>query len=269
MTSSMVMTWITPGTSPVDWCEANYTVTPYIAEFVNTISNVFFLFAPMGSIKLWSSYAKNVSPGIHLVWIFFAIIGVSSAYFHATLSLLGQLLDELSIVWVLMVSYSLFTPISYRPKIFQKNQKLYRVTLLLLGIFVTASCFVQPVVNAYALFIFGVPAVTMLAKETRRSKEQSVARLGKITLIALLFAAISWVSDKFLCSVWRSLNFAVLHGIWHVLIFVGSYTTQVLFCYFHAVQDVPTSKPLLKFWPKKNWGLPYVECSDPMERKTP
>ena len=269
MTSGLLLAWITPGTSPVDWCEANYTVTPHIAEFVNTISNVLFLFVPAACCRLWSSYARNVSKGIHLVWVFFTIIGLSSAYFHATLSLLGQLLDELSILWVLMVSYSIFTPKSYRPKLLQDHPILYKGAMLLLGIVVTASAFVQPAINAYALFVVGVPAVTMLVRETKQCKDPPVARLGVITLIALGLAATSWVCDKLLCSVWQSLNFAVLHGLWHVLIFVGAYTTQVLFCYFHALQDVPQSRPALRYWPKGSWGLPYVHCTDPRDRKAP
>ena len=42
-------------TSTIDWCESNYDVSQYTAEFWNTISNIFFvLFALWGMYLTWN-----------------------------------------------------------------------------------------------------------------------------------------------------------------------------------------------------------------------
>lgn len=266
---SMVWRWVGSGTSPVDWCEDNYTISPHIAEFFNTLSNVLFIVVPVGASRLWHSYSRNVSRGVHAVWVLFVVVGLSSAYFHATLSLLGQLLDELSILWVLMLSYTLFTPLRYRPRPLRDRFRLYPGCMALLAAVITASAFVKPAINAYALFLVGAPAVWMLVAEVRASKNSEVSRLGVRTLAALAVAALAWVFDRFLCWVWRALHVPILHGLWHLLIFVTAYGMQVLFCYFHAAQDVPESRPALRYWPEGTFALPYVLCHAKRHVKSP
>ena len=111
-----------PGSSPVDWCEENYAFTPLIAEFFNTLSNVFFLIMPPILMHLHKPYVELVGPGLHLVWILIFVIGASSAYFHARLSLLGQLLDEIAILWVIMAGHALWYPKNIMPKILRDRE---------------------------------------------------------------------------------------------------------------------------------------------------
>ena len=63
--------------------------------------------------------------------------------------------------------------------------------------------------------------------EVRACKEPSVSQLGHITLAALAVAGAAWVGDRFLCAVWKAINLTVLHGVWHIFIFIGAYATQV------------------------------------------
>lgn len=43
-------------------------------------------------------------------------------YFHMTLSLLGQLLDEIAILWLLASSYSIWMPRCYFPTFLGENR---------------------------------------------------------------------------------------------------------------------------------------------------
>lgn len=253
----------------MDWCEANYTVTPHIAEFVNTISNAVFLLVPAVFLNLWSSYSRKVTRGIHVVWLFFGIVGICSAYFHATLSLLGQLLDEISILWLWMYTYTLISPVHLRPKFLRERENLFTFfTTVVTGV-LTAMSFVAPYVNSFALFLLLVPSIIFLAIELRAAKNPRIVRLGFISLMIMAFGVMSWACDRFLCGIWQTLNLTVLHGVWHVLVFSASYIVVTLFCYFHASRDVPKSKPMLRFWPKQFWGVPYVYCKSDYNRKMP
>ena len=141
---------LTRGSSPVDWCEDNYTFSPLIgkllecyytissseiifkhnsfihyehyfkllfisAEFFNTVSNIIFLVMPPFLMRLHRPYAQSMGPGIHVIWLLLIVVGASSAYFHATLSLLGQLLDEMAILWVVMAGFAMWYPKAAMP----------------------------------------------------------------------------------------------------------------------------------------------------------
>jgi alkaline ceramidase len=53
-------------------------------------------------ICLFKDYGKYVNKGIHVIWFLLIAVGFGSVYFHATLSMVGQLMDEIFILWVLI-----------------------------------------------------------------------------------------------------------------------------------------------------------------------
>ncbi|KAI0654509.1 alkaline phytoceramidase [Cubamyces menziesii] len=87
-----------PVTATLDWCEANYQFSRYIAEAANTFSNLFTVaLAVYGS---WQSVSEKLPPRYLAGWMGFALVGIGSFIFHATLLFEAQLMDELPMVYV-------------------------------------------------------------------------------------------------------------------------------------------------------------------------
>ncbi|XP_030377007.1 alkaline ceramidase [Scaptodrosophila lebanonensis] len=254
-----------PGTSPVDWCEDNYNISANIAEFVNTFSNFLFILLPPVLIMLFKEYGRFVTPGIHLLWVLLIVVGLSSMYFHATLSLIGQLLDELAILWVFMAAYSLFFPRRYYPKFIRNDRKAFGWLMLFSAILATALSLWKPIVNAFVLMGMGVPTMVMLYRELQRVGDRRVYRLGLRTTTVWAIAVFCWINDRMFCETWSAINFPYLHGFWHVLIFIASYTVLVLYAYFYVESELPQRRPLLKYWPVNEFefGIPFISIRNP------
>jgi dihydroceramidase len=87
-------------TSAVDWCEANYTKTPYVAEFWNTLSSLALCVVAMIGLRFAHRYRYPLRIVIAYVGVF--LIGTGSVAFHGTLTRTGQAIDELSMVCQLL-----------------------------------------------------------------------------------------------------------------------------------------------------------------------
>lgn len=80
-----------PPTSTVDWCELNYTVSHYVAEFFNTISSLSIVFVGLlGIIHHYKTLETRFIVGFGSV----ALVGLGSAAFH------GTLLFELQVIHI-------------------------------------------------------------------------------------------------------------------------------------------------------------------------
>ena len=94
-----------------------------------TISK-YLLMSPV-LMHLHKPYAATIGSGIHFVWFLMIVIGASSAYFHATLSLFGQLLDEIAILWIIMSCYALWYPTNLMPRslIDKEGRRTFTITV--------------------------------------------------------------------------------------------------------------------------------------------
>eukprot|EP01084_Bolivina_argentea_P224109 379033_1 len=85
-----------------DWCEPNYVITFYIAEFFNTLSSIPMILCCIIGIY-FARKAKIKEPRYMLCFLSLGITGIGSCLFHGTLRYYMQLMDELPMMIANMV----------------------------------------------------------------------------------------------------------------------------------------------------------------------
>ncbi|KAG5668149.1 hypothetical protein PVAND_016101 [Polypedilum vanderplanki] len=249
--------------SPVDWCEPNYQILSYVAEFYNTFSCLIMVFVPPIAIYLFRNYAKAVNCGIQAIMFMLIVVGVTSMYFHGTLSLMGQLLDELSILWVYALGVCLYCPSKYIPK--SMCRKKFSVVITAIALMFTVLSVWKPFVNAFAQMSLTIPIIYYVSTEIKNLKrnEKEVYKIGVKTLVMGITAVILWFNDRLFCEFYKSYGIIYLHAIWHILSFTASYYASCLTAYFFVKLEKPSITCEIAYWPNncnfKMFCIPYVE----------
>ncbi|XP_075245778.1 alkaline ceramidase 2-like isoform X2 [Convolutriloba macropyga] len=223
-----------PLSSKVDWCEPNYQVTPYITEFVNTVSNLPLVVFPIVQYCLYLRFA-------------------------------GQLLDENGILWSLM-----WLSAGYWPKHLLPFGIKSRSKFTLCYIFVAFCCTVMsisaPEFNQFALIVFGIPFLFTVMTDyfSYRTPTEIYRSCFPKFILGFVLAFFVWTLDKTFCPLWRSLYIPYLHGIWHIMTAYAS-AYGIVLCIHEDLTTggYPLEKIHMRY--KPSWlgtlGVPYIQFS--------
>ncbi|NXS42889.1 ACER1 ceramidase, partial [Balaeniceps rex] len=252
----------------VDWCEGNFERSTVIAEYYNTPGR-----ALQTSISCPSPYRRlvltlsRVEMQTGSLQLSFLLAGIFSVYFHMTLSYVGQLLDELSILWTLTVAYSFWYPRAYFPRCIQSRKHFFWLTGVT-TVISTLMSFIKPAFNAYVLNCIAFHLLYLTWRELKKCDDKRVHRTAAAMVVCWALAISSWISDRWLCGLWQAISFPYFHSFWHVLIAMSLLYCCPLVIYFDVNYEMPSFKPKIGYWPSDSWpvGVPYVALEEPRKR---
>lgn len=222
-------------TSTLDWCEENYVVTPYIAEFWNTVSNVVMIVPPL----LNGLYYWRIGLELRYVYLNFAlfVVGIGSWLFHMTLKYEMQLLDELPMIYgTAMIIYTLHHTVSNIK--YESNSDIvipvsYCVTASL--VYITMR---NPILHQT---FYGCLVFLLIYKSVQACKtQQRIIPYAMISFFLYLIGFILWNIDNVYCSSVRHARhhtryeykpITQLHAWWHLFSGLAS-SLQIVFCTF-------------------------------------
>ncbi|RIB23471.1 ceramidase [Gigaspora rosea] len=258
-------------TSTVDWCEKNYEVSYYIAEFFNTLSSLCLICAGIFGFIM---HSKGFDHRFKLGFGTIIFIGIGSIIFHGTLLYPFEHFDGTPMVFYLLI---LFYSINENKKE-RKYGNWFPIVLFLWGLIfsimliVLGKYYENQIIKLVEFYIFQGSFLLMavyvylrvIAIVINLKNEKGIVALMIRGTIIFLIGYIGWNIDYHFCSEMNNILNPQLHAWWHV---TASYS-----CYsLHIIVIFDRSKILGKN-PKIKWVciiLPYVGLSDESEQNLP
>jgi dihydroceramidase len=215
--SGIVGYWGPPSAS-IDWCESNYVVSYYIAEFWNCISS--FLMAFYGILGLVVSFKHKLLlrewRGI-IAHSSVVVVGLGSAYFHGTLLYTGQMWDEIPMMWCALTwMYILFDMDSP----YAGGNMKFGLGIFVYSVAASLIHYMGAYTTAFQVH-FGILTVigTMrMFYERSRMGEHDFSYMPFYFVFGFLLSFGLWLIDQIFCNQLHALPLnPQFHAIWHVL----------------------------------------------------
>uniref|UniRef100_A0AAF5Q354 Alkaline ceramidase n=1 Tax=Wuchereria bancrofti TaxID=6293 RepID=A0AAF5Q354_WUCBA len=282
------------------WCESayKYQTVSVVAEFANTVTNLPLIMLPLLNVLLIKPYIETVNWIVIMPHILLTVNGIASTYYHATLNLFdkfyftyylsslinkmklrtGQLIDEISILWLLMMCLAAYFPVfSFYPQQYHKYIGRVRCAIAVITMVVSTFCFVKPSLNALVLMLWSIPSIAIIRHEAANAGIPEIISSPRKISVLWTAASICWVSDRVFCDFWLFLesNYLIclnnttitisgtpyFHALFHLLSSLAAYNVFIMFSLIDICRrsDKHRYRYRIKHFPEKGLiRLPYI-----------
>ncbi|KAJ2778959.1 alkaline ceramidase ydc1 [Coemansia javaensis] len=256
-----------PATATIDWCEENYALCKYVAEFWNTTTNtVFFALAMLG---MWRVHSMGHERRFLLCYFSMLVVGLGSWLFHMTLKYQWQLADELPMLYgTCACIYCVLRADAREGAGLRVSAWLFAYATAVTLVYVQIR---MPVFHqvAYALEVAVVLVRSAMhqieIRKTDLRAHSELIRLFWLGTGSFGMAFVLWNVDNIFCNELLALRAALpvavapllqLHAYWHIGTALGCYASIVYQQYLRLVKLGAGDSHCIQWL---LYVLPYVE----------
>jgi len=215
-----------PPNAEFNWCEADYELTEWVAEPLNTGSCIALIVPPL---MFWAMHT-NVEPDVGLLVLTQVFIGIGSVFFHATLRYTMQLLDEVPMLWYSQFLVAALVWRMYKFDVYALAGVWCSSLTALIFLTEQHSTIHEILRGAMTLsFVVGLVFTgygfySLNSEWTDKHPTASIAyvRMTLINFAAFVLSVMCWLVDNYFCPALQALPLGLpypqLHMCWHVLI---------------------------------------------------
>ena len=172
---------------------------PNISEFWNSASAL-LLYIPgvLGYYGYRDTRGERHEPNLYLVWMCIIISATGSVYFHSTLSIAGQVLDELPLIILAVYGISLGIPAQKWPSQKFRNLVYSWKTLICANVGMLLLSLLKPAISHY-IMLACIPQSSLSVIVGFFTCKDKPWHLFKLFVIFWIAAFGCWFVDKLAC----------------------------------------------------------------------
>jgi len=233
-------------TSTLNWCEQDYAVSRFIAEFVNTLTNAWVLVL---LISMFAVHQYRLPKRFYVILLGISCVGIGSWMFHMTLRWEWQVLGD-EIPMIIAACCLLFMVLETTPDTEPRSIQRRNITIMgsiCIGLVLFVSVvYIYTGIAAFHQVSFAIIEVVaqgrvfwLLRNVVRANDKDAVLRRKRSQIVktfltgavVFLVGFLCWNADNLLCSSLSEMKKKIgapysflfeLHGWWHLLTGYGT-----------------------------------------------
>jgi dihydroceramidase len=198
----------TPSTK--DWCEPNFVVLPWVAEFWNTATSLWISYLSVVALRRLHGHRRALTLSQVIIMSLVFANGLLSGLYHATLWRFAQFADELSMLLAVLIWNTVLTAVTDDRDLSRTKRiapGLSAASLTLFCLEYELDCGISRAWFA-ALFVGGIVRTLRFARTF-----PGLLTPFKRSVALWLVGVVAWLLDQALCSYaghWGG------HALWHL-----------------------------------------------------